>query len=78
MTRAHEEVRDMLRLGFLLAVVGAVTGAIGDWPLGSPLYRSLELMVAGGLMMATGVVLILLKSGQNNSRADEGPGYIRP
>lgn len=68
----------MLRIGLILMAAGAVMGLIGDYPLGHPAYLSLELMVAGGLTLAAGVVLVLLESGRNNRRSDEGPGYIRP
>lgn len=68
----------VFRIGLILVVVGAILGWVGDIPIGHPAYTSIELMVAGGLTLAVGLVLVLWTSGQNTSRGDEPPGYIRP
>ncbi len=68
----------MLRIGLIVAAIGAVLGLIGDYPINSPAYLSFELAVVGGLMLALGTVFVLWASGKRGGRGDEPPGYIRP
>lgn len=65
-------------VGFGLVVVGLVIGLLGDVPLKSPIYTSLEWIVAGGLLVSGGVATLLLTAAHRGSRDDEPEGHIRP
>ncbi|MBK8013544.1 MAG: hypothetical protein IPK13_19590 [Deltaproteobacteria bacterium] len=64
--------------GILLLMVGAVLGLVGDYPIDHPAYRSLGLLVAGGLLVAAGIAVLLIASGARGSREDEPPSRISP
>lgn len=68
----------MTLLGLILILVGGLLGLLGDYPVGHAAHTSFELMVFGGLMLASGMVLLLLGSAGRGGRGDEPPGFIRP